>query len=196
VTTHAAVDFVVAQLVDEAARRGITLSDVERQVLYFTESEHTPRRMIELMEAFERDYDEAAYERKIADLLRGAYKHTRSNQKEAWASALHRIRNSDVYLGVMLDQADLLRPPGDIWRLFATGILVSALGMGSLLVTAWLFGRTGRSDDSAFYLWFTTLCGAVGYTVARWIFGADAVDRFVDRVITLVTFGGLGNRRG
>lgn len=47
VTTHGAVDFIVEHIVDEAARQGIALTDVERRVLYFAESRETPSEMLE-----------------------------------------------------------------------------------------------------------------------------------------------------
>lgn len=188
VTTHAAVDFIVAQIVDEAARRAITVSDVERKVLYFAESADTPRSMVELMEAFERDYDESEYEQKISDLLRSAHKRTRSSDKDAWAAALKRLRHSDVYLGVMLDRTGLLRPPGDTWRLLASGTLVLAAFMGFLFGLDWLLGHPTK-DEAAFYAWAAALAVGVGYTIARWILGAEVVDSFIDKVISLITFG-------
>jgi hypothetical protein len=99
-TRHAAIGFIVDQIIEEAALRGVSLSDVEREMLYFSESAHMPARMIEAAEAFERDYDDASYERKIVDLLRGAYKRTRSTHADAWQPAVRRVNQSDIYLGV------------------------------------------------------------------------------------------------
>ena len=61
------------------------LSDVERQMLYFSESPRMSAKMIEVAETFERDYDDADYERKIVDLLRVYYAiHHRSHSINEW----------------------------------------------------------------------------------------------------------------
>jgi len=54
----------------EAEREGVPLSDVERKMLYFSETGWTLPDMREVNEEFERDYDESEYEQKIATLAR------------------------------------------------------------------------------------------------------------------------------
>lgn len=187
-TKRGAVDFVVAQIIDEASRCGIDLSDTEREVLCFSEGPRTPHRMIEVMEAFERDCDEGQYERKIAGLLRSAHERTRSNQKGDWQAAIERIRDTDVYVGVMMDQAGLLRPPGDWWRVLAAGasILVLIVGLGVFIEPT--LNRHLSSEEQGLYLWLSLVAAGCLYTIARWIFGAAAVDRFTASIIDTVTF--------
>jgi hypothetical protein len=181
---------VIDQLSDEAARQGTPLSDVERAVLVFHESPHMPREMRDVMETFEREYDEQEYERRIVALLRDAYKRTRSSEKKRWAAALRELRDSDVYLGVMVDVA-ALRPPGDLWRLFGLGCLLMVLGVGAAFLADPLDSVVERHvtrEHLALYVWLFLLASAGLFTVARWIFGASAVDDQLDRAIDFVSF--------
>jgi hypothetical protein len=72
-----AKEFLVSKIADEAQREGAPLSEVERKMLYFTENYWTLPDMMEVNEAFDRDYDAAEYEKKIAQLVRHAHARTR-----------------------------------------------------------------------------------------------------------------------
>jgi hypothetical protein len=50
--------FITSEVVDEAARAGTPLSDVERRMLSFSEGPRMPAWMIETEETFQREYDE------------------------------------------------------------------------------------------------------------------------------------------
>jgi hypothetical protein len=64
-----AKEFLVEKIVDEAEREGVPLSEVERKMLYFSETGWTLPDIWEVNAAFDRDYDAAAYEDKIAGLI-------------------------------------------------------------------------------------------------------------------------------
>ena len=69
-----AKDFLVEQTAKQSAIQGVTLSDLERRMMYFTESDDFGGNPIEWNEEFESRYDTATYEVKISDLMRNAYK--------------------------------------------------------------------------------------------------------------------------
>ena len=66
-----AKEFLVSRIVLEAQRENVLLSEVERKMLYFTESGWTLPDMPAVSEDFDRDYDQSKYEKKIAKLIFG-----------------------------------------------------------------------------------------------------------------------------
>lgn len=109
-STLDALTFVAEQVVAEARREGVSLSEVEQAMLYFSEVEETPPGIIEANAAFERDYDQDEYEAKIVRLLKGAGRHARRESKQTrdrWSNALRTLRQGDHFLLVMIDAADV-----------------------------------------------------------------------------------------
>ncbi|HWX55677.1 MAG TPA: hypothetical protein VN176_13900 [Verrucomicrobiae bacterium] len=102
-----AVQFLVSRIEEQAARDGVPLSDVERQMLYHSESsEQTVDATT--TKKFESEYDSDAYETKIARLLRNVYKRdAKLGQKRAWRDALKTLRREDRYVLVMVQQAGI-----------------------------------------------------------------------------------------
>jgi len=66
-----AKEYLIAQIVLEAEREGMPLSETERKMMYFTETAWTLPDIWEVNEVFERDYDQLTYEGKIGELARG-----------------------------------------------------------------------------------------------------------------------------
>jgi hypothetical protein len=58
-----AKEFLINRIVTEAQRQSVSLSDVERKMLYFSETAWTLPDIEEVNEAFDREYDQAKYER-------------------------------------------------------------------------------------------------------------------------------------
>ena len=58
-TPREAKEFLVSRIVAEAQREGVPLSEIERKMLYFSETGWTLPDMMEVDEAFDRDYDAA-----------------------------------------------------------------------------------------------------------------------------------------
>jgi hypothetical protein len=57
---------------------------------------------------FDSEYNSAAYEAKIARLLRRAYQHdAKLGQEDEWQDALRALRSEDWYILVMLQQAGI-----------------------------------------------------------------------------------------
>jgi hypothetical protein len=68
-----AKDFLVQQTAEQAAIEGVPLSDLEKRMMYFTESGYVPEDPIALNDEFEAQYDSGEYEQKISKLLKHAY---------------------------------------------------------------------------------------------------------------------------
>jgi hypothetical protein len=56
-----ALDFIASQIADQAQRDGVPLSEVERKMLYFSETASTLPDILEVSDEFDRDYDQAVY---------------------------------------------------------------------------------------------------------------------------------------
>ncbi len=56
-----AKDFLVTQTAEQAALEGVPLSDLEKRMMYFTESGYIPEDPIKLNEEFEAEYDSDEY---------------------------------------------------------------------------------------------------------------------------------------
>ena len=64
-----AKQFLISEIIAEAQRENVALSDVERKMLYFTETGWTLPDIMNVNEDFDREYNQDEYERKIANLL-------------------------------------------------------------------------------------------------------------------------------
>ncbi len=103
-----AKEFLVGQIVLQAQRDRVSLTEVERKMLYFSETDWTLSDIIEVNEQFDREYDQDEYEKKIASIIRNAIKQARNEGKETgdtWSDAIRFLRKEDHYLLVMMDEA-------------------------------------------------------------------------------------------
>lgn len=123
-----AKDFLVAQTAEQASLEGVPLSDLEKRMMYFTESGYVPEDPIKLNEEFEAQYDTSEYEAKISGLLHHAYKRLRKDNDIArsnWNEAIKCLRRGDHYLLVMWDMS-----PGTEWSVgYFLKILAGSLGL-------------------------------------------------------------------
>jgi hypothetical protein len=168
--TKQAKDFIVEQTVQQAALEGVSLADIEKRMMYFTESDaiscDSP---IELNDEFEAECETEEYESKISRLLHHAHKRLKQENPEQlrqWNKAIRTLRKGDHYLLVMVDQSS---DSGlDSWMPFFWGIGIGAL-IGVLaiakaeldrrgLIPSWVFGwisdkpRTGGWELSLIFL--------------------------------------------
>jgi hypothetical protein len=126
-TARDAKEFLVNKIVEEAEREGVLLSDVERKMLYFSETGWTLPDMMEVNEAFDREYDQAAYESKIKKLVNQLLANARASDENSasWNEAVRTLKQEDHYILVMVDGATASkRPPGDMLKLVATALAV------------------------------------------------------------------------
>jgi hypothetical protein len=77
-TGREAKELLISKIVEEAQRENAPLSEVERKMLYFTESGWTLPDIMEVSEDFDREYDRANYEKKVAKLVTKADRRIRT----------------------------------------------------------------------------------------------------------------------
>lgn len=97
-------DFLADRIAAEAERGGAPLSEVERKMLYFSETDWTLPDMATVSAEFDRDYDENEFEQKIATLVRSieARNHAENAEEEAWDAAALKLSEGDHYLTVLI----------------------------------------------------------------------------------------------
>jgi hypothetical protein len=76
-----AKEFLISELVAEAQRENVPLSEVERKMLYFTESGWTLPDIMKVSEDFDREYDQDKYEQKISKLVTKADRRIRKGSR-------------------------------------------------------------------------------------------------------------------
>ncbi len=138
-TARDAKEFLVSRLVTEAQREGIPLSEVEREMLFFSETGWTLPDIAEVSAAFDRSYDQTKYEQKIVRLVRKFCAGTRADNRgefDAWMEAIRTLGGEDHYLLVLIAAAEAsVRPRGDVVKLVATALAI----VGVLLaITLWV----------------------------------------------------------
>ena len=102
-----AKDFLVQQTAKQALLENLSLADLEKRMMYFSESDPAScAQPLELNEEFEAQYDNAEYEAKISGLLQHAYDRLKVQDLEAaqtWDRSVRELRQGDHYLLVLLD---------------------------------------------------------------------------------------------
>lgn len=128
--TRQAKDFLVQQTAEQATREKVQLADIEKKMMYFTESDSTScEDPLELNAEFEAQFDTATYEAKISRLLHNAYERVKGEGPERmgeWKSAIRTLRKGDHYLLVLWDSAPPSEHPiRDSLKLFGIGVLIA-----------------------------------------------------------------------
>jgi len=126
-----AKDFLVQQVAEQAQREGVSLSDLEKRMMCFTESEDAVENPIALNEEFEAQYDTAEYQSKIAGLLGRAYnrlKEEGSGEVQTWDEAIAELKKGDHYILVMWAERRIAARPWCFWKTMgASFVLVVVL---------------------------------------------------------------------
>ena len=114
---RAAKDYLAGQIVDEAKRQGVPLSEVERKMLYFTEDGGLSPAMAAVSEEFDRDYDQDEFEEKIGGLVqRLLARPVATAEQEAWDDAAIKLCDGDNYLTVLINGGRALTPWESRWK--------------------------------------------------------------------------------
>ena len=104
----AAKRFLISKVIDEAALEHISLSDIEKQMLQFSEVHPLLPSLYEVNAEFDRDYDADEYEDKITRLLKKARERAgkaAGSAEQEWKDALDALKGEDHYILVMVHQA-------------------------------------------------------------------------------------------
>jgi hypothetical protein len=181
---HEAKDFLAQQTAEQAAIENVLLSDLEKRMMYFTESGECPEDPIALNGAFEAEYNTEEYEAKISNLLHHAYKRIRKESQETgrfWDGAIRVLRKGDHYLMVLWDIGPIERPPHDSLKLLGTAILVIIVGSILILGATFLSDhynihwRSSPKTQTSVPVWiqrfliFIMVGGYVYYVVLPWL---------------------------
>jgi hypothetical protein len=86
-----AKDFLVQQTAEQATLEHVPLSDLEKRMMYFTETDKCLEDPIALNDAFEAEYHTDEYESKISKLTRHAHSRIKKENPEAarkWKEAI------------------------------------------------------------------------------------------------------------
>jgi hypothetical protein len=105
-TSRDAKEFLISRIAQEALEEGVPLSEIETKIMYFSETAWTLPDIDEVSEAFDRDYDQPDYERKIRALvrhLRDRLRKTDPDDLKTWDDAVRALRKEDHYLLVLID---------------------------------------------------------------------------------------------
>jgi len=191
-----AKEFLVSKIVEEAQRESAPLSEVERKMLYFTENYWTLPDMMEVNEAFDRDYDTAEYEKKIAQLARHAHARTRKEnpqELEDWKDAIGILSKEDHYILVMLGEGGVSvpSPPGipSMWRVLGTMVSL-------ILLTVFVFDYLTRNmskERAGTYFVLGAIWLLALYLVLSLILGREKRDDLITKVTgKLFGFSKLG----
>src|ERR1700730_5260059 len=166
-----AKEFLIARIVREAQIEGVPLSEVERKMLYFSETHWTLPDIWDVNDAFGREYNSDEYESKIARLIQNARARSRKEDQadlQAWSDAILMLSTEDHYLLVMIDQAGAsARPRGDLLRLWATGLAAVCIFVCIGLIIPPSVSR----ESLGFFTWAAITCAAGMYSLLRLLLG-------------------------
>jgi hypothetical protein len=99
-----AKEFAIRLIVSEADRERVPLPELERKMLYFSETGWSLPGMAEAVQRFESECDSRQYEKKIAALTKKLQTRLKSNDPntlKAWSDALAKLSEGDHYLLVL-----------------------------------------------------------------------------------------------
>jgi hypothetical protein len=121
-----AKEFLISKIVAEAQHESTPLTEIERKMLYFTESGWTLPDMMEVNEQFDREYNQDDFEKKVAGITARAYKRILNDSRDEydkWWAAVRLLRREDHYILVLIGLAGL-RPRWDQLKLLAAGLAI------------------------------------------------------------------------
>jgi hypothetical protein len=105
-TFRDAKEYLIRRILVQADRDGVSLSDVERKMLYFSETGWTLPDMMFVSRVFDQNYDQNEYETKIGQIVRRIHHQPDGNRDDDhWDEAVQRRRDEDHYLTVLIDGA-------------------------------------------------------------------------------------------
>jgi len=183
-----AKEFVISEIVEEAQRENIPLSEIERKILYFTESGWTLPDIMKVNEDFDRECDHDDFEHKIAKLVRKTDRRLCNDSREdyeRWWAAIRFLEREDHYISVMLRLAGL-RPRGDQLRLFVTALGVVACILILVFLSVKFNISIPPTRNLRMFVWVVFGCLAVAYMLSRVVLGSKRTDDFTSQIVERV----------
>jgi hypothetical protein len=200
-----AKEFLASQIAEEAQRESTPLSEIERKMLYFSETGWTLPDIMEVNEKFDSAYDQDDYEHKIANLIRKAYRRACGDEAsyEKWRTSISILNRGDHYLSVMIRIAGL-RPRHDQLKLFLTAMAIVVVIISGILLSIKYnigFGSRPSGPKSTLvhtslseYVWAAMVVVFVVYQLLRLVLGAERADDLTSKVLR--AFARFSNRIG
>ena len=141
-TVREAKEYLVGVIANEAEHDGTPLTEVERKMLFFTETGSTLPDMKQVSAEFDRSYVQDEYEEKIASIVaKVRARFTDDNQQEqmTWDSALEKLSRGDHYLLVLINGTNPARRGASKYvRVLLSACVFLALGCVDLWFRHWL----------------------------------------------------------
>jgi hypothetical protein len=164
--TKQAKDFLVEQAAEQAAIEGVPLADLEKRMMYFTESDPAScPDPVALNDEFEAQFETPEYEAKMVKLFEHARRRLRKDdpgRSRSWDEAVSELTKGDHYililLGLLGSPVALERPKHDFLKLVLTAVLVVA---GFVLAS---FVAEKFNIDSRYVLWLFVALLVVAWT--------------------------------
>lgn len=194
-----AKEFAIGLIASEAEREGVPLSELERKMLYFSETGWTVPGMAEAAQKFESEYDSRQYEKKIASLIKKLQTRLKSddpNTLKTWLDALEKLSEGDHYLLVLarLDSPPPHRLPHDFLKLCVTALLIVVVGVGLMaLLPEQAIGPFAR-EKSAFVMWLIAVIGLSAFLLLALLPGRERANDVLATLISKI-FGDPGAKR-
>jgi hypothetical protein len=141
-TARDAKEFLVSRIITQSQREGVPLSEVERKMLYFSETAWTLPDIREVNDAFDREYNQAEYEQKIGRLIRNHCTNARGDNREefdAWTEAVSAIRREDHYLLVLIGAAE--SSTLSVRRLLKLSVIALVVACVIMAIGFWVINR-------------------------------------------------------
>lgn len=153
-STRKALDYLSRRIAAEAEREGAPLTEVERKMLYFSETDWTLPDMKEVSAEFDLVCDQDEYEQKINGLIQKITSRDRAQDHEAqalWDEAIEKLTEGDYYLLVLanssLSARPAIRPSYDILKLWVTAAGAVFVGAAWVAVLSRLIGPRFWDDQ-------------------------------------------------
>jgi hypothetical protein len=174
----AALGFLSSRVAEEARKDLVRLTDIELKQLSFS-AETATADDIAAARAFDETHDRYEFEAKITKLLRSAFHgDVQHGMRATWEKNLAALRNHDIYVLVMVDEAGIPRPKPNVRLIPSRAISSMALVRRSPDILAGLI----------------TVCGALYFFVLRigWNRrGPPIFGNFADNLIPNEKFRGI-----
>jgi hypothetical protein len=130
-TGREAKEYLIRRILAQADLDNIPLSEVEKNMLYFSETDWTLPNMMAISQEFDQTYNQDEHERKIGRLIRRIYDQPVNNRDDdRWKEAVQCLRDGDHYLLVLIDGASSMSARMFRWetiRLILAGVVVIAV---------------------------------------------------------------------
>jgi Ca2+/H+ antiporter len=159
-TARDAKEYLVRRILKQADQDGVSISDVERDMLYFSETDWTLPNMMEVSRDFDQNYDQDQYESKVGQIVQRIHAQDDGNMDDSWDEAVRRLLDEDHYLSVLINGASRSSSESakmsrwDIVRLILASILVVAV---SIPISFFVFSHVDNPAISKFIAGSTLL---------------------------------------